>query len=66
MTNIKKIKKQIKQIQLLINLPYEVKHTLLQMFYGHTHFIGIPEQADEFVEFAIKTLKQGLFIPDTK
>jgi hypothetical protein len=51
-------------IRLIANLPYDVKYTLLKMFYGHTHFSGVPENAEDFVKFGIKTLKQGLFIPD--
>ena len=67
MTNIKKVKQRLKFIEMYNNLPVIVRTTLLQMFYGHNHFMGVPGHFDEqceFFEFTNKTLKQGLFIPD--
>lgn len=63
--NIRKIRKELTHTKLIISLPYDVKYILLKMFYGHTHFAGVPQNADKFVEFAIKTLKQGLFVPNS-
>lgn len=52
-----------KHLKLLSRLPYDIKYTLIEMFYGHTHFQGVPWEED-FVKFGIKTLKKGLYIPD--
>lgn len=56
---------QPKFLKLYQNLPYDVRFTLPKMFYGHTHFNGMPgDQNDRslFIKFATKILRRGLII----
>jgi len=66
---IKKINTYFKNVRVVNGLPLDGKQTLLKMFYGHNHFFTVPwnySNDDGFISFSIKTLKQGLFIPDSQ
>lgn len=66
---IKKINNYFKKVKIVIGLPLDAKQTLLKMFYDHNHFSTVPwnyENDNGFISFAIKTLKQGLFIPNSQ
>ena len=52
-----------KHLAKISRLPYDVKYTLYDMYYGHRHFQSAPHDA-AFVKFAITALKVGILIDD--